>query len=140
MLLRYPCNSFTFISPLELAIPPDLRAELNRAAVTWRETDSAGLRDALRAADVVYWTRTQKERLSPELLAAHAAGKGDDYRIGPREIAIMPEHARLFHPLPRVDEIDPVVDVDPRAAYFRQMHYGLVVRMALMEWVLGKDI
>ncbi|HET6266071.1 MAG TPA: aspartate carbamoyltransferase, partial [Acidobacteriota bacterium] len=44
----------------------------------------------------------------------------------------------LMHPLPRVNEIAVEVDSDPRAAYFRQMEYGLYVRMALLAMVLGK--
>ena len=43
----------------------------------------------------------------------------------------------VMHPLPRVDEIHPDVDRDPRAAYFRQMEYGVYVRMALLLEVLG---
>ncbi len=43
-----------------------------------------------------------------------------------------------MHPLPRVDEIDRAVDADPRAAYFRQIAYGLYVRMALLAMVLGR--
>ena len=126
LLLKYPGNSFTFVSPPELAIPADLRAEL-------------------AAADVVYWTRTQKERLSPETRhnldrpATAAGGGGNGYRLGRREVELMPAHARLLHPLPRVDEISPEVDADPRAAYFRQMRYGMLVRMAVIEWVLGRD-
>jgi aspartate carbamoyltransferase len=138
LLLRYPGNAFTFVSPPELVIPADLRNELSRAGAVWEETDSEGLHDALRSADAVYWTRTQKERLSDDLKALHQDAGA--YRIGLKEAAMMPKHARIFHPLPRVDEIGSEVDNDPRAAYFRQMHYGLVVRMALMEWVLGKDI
>ena len=45
----------------------------------------------------------------------------------------------VLHPLPRIDEIDPEVDSDPRAAYFRQMKYGLYVRMALLLNILGKS-
>ncbi len=44
----------------------------------------------------------------------------------------------IMHPLPRVDEITPEVDSDPRAAYFRQMQYGMYVRMSLLAMVLGK--
>jgi carbamoyl-phosphate synthase/aspartate carbamoyltransferase len=45
-----------------------------------------------------------------------------------------------MHPLPRVYEIDPEVDFDQRAAYFRQMKYGLYVRMALLALVMGKSV
>ena len=144
LLLKYPGNSFTFVSPPELAIPADLRAELAAAGAPTRETAAAGLDEALRSADVVYWTRTQKERLSAETRhsldrPAAAAGGGNGYRLGRREVELMPAHARLLHPLPRVDEISPEVDADPRAAYFRQMRYGMLVRMAVIEWVLGRD-
>ena len=43
----------------------------------------------------------------------------------------------ILHPLPRVNEIAVEVDDDPRAAYFRQMKYGMYVRMALIASVLG---
>jgi aspartate carbamoyltransferase catalytic subunit len=42
-----------------------------------------------------------------------------------------------MHPLPRVDEISPEVDTDPRAAYFRQARNGLYIRMALLDMVLS---
>jgi aspartate carbamoyltransferase catalytic subunit len=48
------------------------------------------------------------------------------------------ERMIVMHPLPRVGEISMEVDDDPRAAYFRQMEYGLYVRMALLAMVLGK--
>ena len=48
------------------------------------------------------------------------------------------ERMIVMHPLPRVGEIDMEVDNDPRAAYFRQMEYGMFVRMALLALVLGK--
>lgn len=48
------------------------------------------------------------------------------------------QHMRIMHPLPRVDEISSEVDTDPRAAYFRQMEYGVYVRMALLALVMGK--
>jgi len=48
------------------------------------------------------------------------------------------ERMIIMHPLPRVNEISMEVDKDPRAAYFRQMEYGLYVRMALLAMVLGK--
>lgn len=43
----------------------------------------------------------------------------------------------VMHPLPRVDEISPEFDSDPRAAYFRQAEYGMYVRMALLSMVAG---
>ncbi|CAM9907368.1 unnamed protein product [Laminaria digitata] len=46
--------------------------------------------------------------------------------------------AVLMHPLPRVGEIAEDCDLDPRAAYFRQMQNGMFVRMALLALLFGK--
>ena len=44
----------------------------------------------------------------------------------------------VMHPLPRLGEISPTFDTDPRAAYFRQMECGMYVRMSLLALILGK--
>src|SRR5438105_4628197 len=85
-------------------------------------------------ADVVYQTRIQKERFTdPE---AYQAVKGV-YRIDKGSLELMRKYAVLMHPLPRVDEIAPEVDADPRAAYFRQARNGLQIRMALLDRLLS---
>jgi aspartate carbamoyltransferase catalytic subunit len=45
-----------------------------------------------------------------------------------------------MHPLPRVVEIDPAVDADPRAAYFRQARNGVYIRMALLDGLLNRRV
>jgi aspartate carbamoyltransferase catalytic subunit len=50
----------------------------------------------------------------------------------------MPESAIIMHPLPRVDEIPPEVDEDPRAHYFQQAKNGLFIRMALLYLLLNR--
>jgi aspartate carbamoyltransferase catalytic subunit len=55
-------------------------------------------------------------------------------------LASMKPDSIIMHPLPRVDEIAPEVDADPRAAYFRQAQNGLYIRMALLAACLGKDV
>ena len=62
----------------------------------------------------------------------------DAYVITPETMQRAKPKMALMHPLPRVGEISPDVDKDPRAAYFREMEYGLFVRMALLAMVLGK--
>lgn len=119
-----------FISPPELRIGADITAYLDRHTVLFRE--AASLFPALAEADVVYWTRVQKERMAPETYAATA----DRFAIGASELARMRSDAIILHPLPRVGEIATEVDADPRAAYFRQTENGLFLRMALLEWVL----
>ena len=88
----------------------------------------------LPEVDVVYMTRIQKERFAdPE---AYNAVKGV-YRIDGRAMQKMRKYAILMHPLPRVDEISPEVDADPRSAYFRQARNGLHIRMALLDRILA---
>ncbi|HLU36098.1 MAG TPA: aspartate carbamoyltransferase, partial [Thermomicrobiales bacterium] len=79
----------------------------------------------------------QRERFAtPE---EYASAKGI-YIITPENMQALPEHAIVMHPLPRVDEIHPDVDRDPRAAYFRQAHNGVFVRMALLHQLLGSEV
>jgi len=100
--------------------------------VPWRESED--LDAVLPEVDVVYQTRIQKERFADE--TSYRAVKGI-YVIGLEALARMRAHAILMHPLPRLDEIDPAVDSDPRAAYFRQARNGVQVRMALLDTVLS---
>jgi aspartate carbamoyltransferase catalytic subunit len=93
--------------------------------------------DLARAAgqsDVVYVTRVQKERFPSD--DAYQAARGT-YRFTAESLAMMKRDAIVMHPLPRVDEVDPAVDVDPRAAYFRQARNGVYLRMALLDILLG---
>jgi aspartate carbamoyltransferase catalytic subunit len=83
---------------------------------------------------VVYLTRVQKERFPN--IADYEAARGS-YRFGPQHLDALREDAIVMHPLPRVDEIDPSVDADPRAVYFRQARNGVYVRMALLDGLLG---
>ena len=89
----------------------------------------------LAETDVLYVTRVQKERF--EDLTVYESVKGA-FVITPETMKSAKSQMVLMHPLPRVGEISYEVDSDPRAAYFRQMEYGLYVRMALLAMVLGK--
>lgn len=121
------------VSPPELRLPEALREELQQAGL--RFTEDTGLDGALPDTDVLYVTRVQKERFtSPE---AYDAVK-DTYVISPETLRRAKPRMIVMHPLPRVGEITMDVDDDPRAAYFRQMEYGLYVRMALLAMVLGR--
>ena len=89
--------------------------------------------EALARADVVYQTRTQKERHTTGKEPAHKPVKDKHFVIGQKELGILKQDAIIMHPLPRVSEIETIVDADPRAAYFRQAENGLYVRMALLD-------
>ncbi|MBE3117142.1 MAG: aspartate carbamoyltransferase, partial [Candidatus Atribacteria bacterium] len=99
------------------------------------QTEYTSLDQPLPATDVLYVTRVQKERFTDE--AVYESVKGA-YVIDPKVMKAARERMIVMHPLPRVGEISPEFDDDPRAAYFRQMEYGLYVRMALLAMVLGK--
>ncbi len=121
-----------FVAPPQVAMGEDLKTHLDENGVPWVETQD--LNAALPEVDVVYMTRIQKERFAdPE---AYNAVKGV-YRMDREAAALMRKYAILMHPLPRVDEIAPEVDDDPRAAYFRQARNGLHVRMALLDRLLS---
>lgn len=122
-----------YVSPDILRMPPELVAQLNAKGL--RQDAYSQLEPVLAQTDVLYVTRVQKERF--ENLDDYEAVKGA-YVITPGTMQQARPKMALMHPLPRVGEISPDVDDDPRAAYFRQMEYGMYVRMALLAMVLGK--
>ena len=131
LLSKFKDVKVWFVAPPQVAMRDDLKAHLDEHHVPWVETED--LDSVLPDVDVVYMTRIQKERFAdPEV---YNAVKGV-YRIDGAALARMRKYAILMHPLPRVDEIAPEVDADPRAAYFRQARNGLHIRMALLDRLL----
>ncbi|MBF8282636.1 MAG: pyrB [Anaerolineales bacterium] len=122
-----------YVSPDILRMPADLMAQLAEKGLP--QAEHSTLDGVLPETDVLYVTRVQKERF--ENLDEYESVK-NAYIISPETMACAKPKMALMHPLPRVGEISPGVDSDPRAAYFRQMEYGLYVRMALLAMVLGK--
>ena len=122
-----------YVAPDILRMPAEQIDELKAKGV--EQTEYTTLDQPLPATDVLYVTRVQKERFTDE--AVYESVKGA-YVIDPKVMKAAREHMIVMHPLPRVGEISPEFDDDPRAAYFRQMEYGLYVRMALLAMVLGK--
>ena len=131
LLSKFRDIKLWFVAPPQVAMRDDLKAHLNERNVPWVEMPD--LDAVLPQVDVVYQTRIQKERFAD--LESYQAVKGI-YRIDRHALDLMQKHAIVMHPLPRVDEIDPAVDEDPRAAYFRQARNGLQVRMALLDSVV----
>jgi len=122
-----------YVSPQVLRMPAELVTELKEKGLPQSEHDTLG--PALSATDVLYVTRVQKERF--ESLEEYEKVKGA-YVITPETLRDAKDRMIVMHPLPRVGEISMDLDADPRAAYFRQMEYGLYIRMALLAMVLGK--
>ena len=132
LLSKYRDVRVWFVAPQAVAMRQDIKDHLDEHRVEWSETED--LESILGKVDVVYQTRIQKERFSDP--AAYQAVKGV-YRVTPATMERLGPQAIVMHPLPRVDEIDPAVDADPRAAYFRQARNGLYIRMALLDMVLS---
>ncbi len=122
-----------YVSPEILRMPPELVQELREKGVS--QSEHTTLEEVLPETDVLYVTRVQKERFeNPE---EYEKVKGS-YIITQETMKAAKDEMIIMHPLPRVGEISMELDEDPRAAYFRQMEYGLYVRMALLAMVLGK--
>jgi aspartate carbamoyltransferase len=122
-----------YVAPEILRMPPALIEELKQRGMPQKE--SQDLESVLADTDVLYVTRVQKERFEDP--SQYDTVK-EAFVITPELMSRAKKQMVLMHPLPRVTEIAMEVDDDPRAAYFRQMEYGLYVRMALLAMVLGK--
>lgn len=122
-----------YVAPDLLMMPDEIQQELRETGVQQAMFDT--LTPVIADTDVLYVTRVQKERFEDP--TQHEALKGS-YNVTTETMAQTKDKMIVMHPLPRVWEIDMAVDDDPRAAYFRQMEYGLYTRMALLALVLGK--
>ncbi|KAK9447292.1 uncharacterized protein V1518DRAFT_421853 [Limtongia smithiae] len=134
-LLQYYSVKIQLVSPPQLALPAEYRDELERAGMLVLET-SEFLPEVVAKTDVLYCTRVQKERFAD--LAEFEQLK-DTYIVDSNALKHAKKHMSVMHPLPRNNEISEEIDFDPRSAYFRQMRYGLFVRMALLALVMGTD-
>jgi aspartate carbamoyltransferase catalytic subunit len=119
------------LSPKGLELPANLVRELRDRGMELIEHER--LEEVVSTIDVLYVTRIQRERF-PD--AASYFNVASSYRITPEILAGARKHAIVLHPLPRVDEIDPLVDRCPQAKYFEQSQNGVPVRMAMLQKVL----
>ncbi|MCI6798662.1 MAG: aspartate carbamoyltransferase [Spirochaetia bacterium] len=132
-MCRYPKNKFIFISPKELSIPDYMKENILKPHnVEYIEAER--LEDVIGDLDVLYMTRVQKERFFNEQDYIRLK---DSYILDREKMKLAKNDMIVLHPLPRVNEIQPDVDDDPRAAYFKQVKYGMYARMALIAKVTG---
>lgn len=135
-LVRYEGISFVFISPEELRIPGYIREDvLDEKGVPYKEVER--LEDVIGGLDLLYMTRVQRERFFNE---EDYVRLKDFYILDKAKMALAGPDMLVLHPLPRVNEISVEVDSDPRAAYFKQVQYGLYVRMALILTLLEVSV
>lgn len=131
-LVRYPNIKFVLISPEELRLPSYIRKDvLDKQNVPYKEV--VRMEEALPELDLLYMTRVQKERFFNE---DDYVRMKDFYILDAKKMELAPKDMLVLHPLPRVNEISVEVDKDPRAAYFKQVQYGVYVRMALILTLL----
>ncbi|RCI03295.1 hypothetical protein CU098_003521, partial [Rhizopus stolonifer] len=131
-LLSYYQVTINYVCPESLSMPKDVVEAIEAAGI--KQNFYSSLDEVIGTTDVLYMTRIQKERFDTE----------DDYLrvkdafiLNNNVLSKAKSQMIVMHPLPRVNEIEPEVDFDQRAAYFRQMRYGLYVRMALLALVMG---
>lgn len=131
-LVRYPGIRFIFISPEELRVPDYITEMLKSQNIPYEET--IRLEDSIKELDLLYMTRVQKERFFNE---EDYVRLKDFYILNKEKLELAKPDMLVLHPLPRVNEISVEIDDDPRAAYFKQVQYGVYVRMALILTLLG---
>lgn len=129
LLSQYKVELY-LLSPKKLELPGNYLKELDEKSIPYTVLNEWG--NALGEVDVLYMTRVQKERF--KLIEDYQAVK-DDFILTPALVKTMKKDAIILHPLPRVNEIDPAIDNDPRAQYFQQVKNGLFLRMALLDLI-----
>jgi len=135
-LVRYTGIKFILISPEELRLPGYIRDDvLKQKNIPYQEV--VRLEEALPELDILYMTRVQKERFFNE---DDYVRMKDFYILDKKKMKLAADNMLVLHPLPRVNEISVEVDSDPRAAYFRQVQYGVYVRMALILTLLNIQV
>ncbi len=133
-LARYKDVKVVLIAPEALKLPDYIRRDVcDKMKIDYREVET--MEEVMPELDILYMTRVQKERFLDEDEFDRVK---DSFRLDCEKLSQAKSRMAVLHPLPRVNEILPEVDADPRAAYFRQVENGKFVRMALivklLEW------
>ncbi|MBO6132707.1 MAG: aspartate carbamoyltransferase [Lachnospiraceae bacterium] len=132
-LVRYKGIHFVFISPEELRLPSYVRENLEALEnVEFKEVSK--LEDVIGELDILYMTRVQRERFFNE---EDYVRLKDFYVLDRKKMRLASPDMLVMHPLPRVNEISTEIDSDPRAVYFKQVKYGMHIRMALILKLLN---
>lgn len=133
LLGKYKNIHIYFVSPFELRVGTDIKEYLNKHKIPYSETED--LETVISKVDVLYQTRIQKERFKSE--SEYNKFKGC-YQLSLKSVSEMKKKSIIMHPLPRIDEILTEVDASPKAVYFKQAKYGLLIRMALLKTVIKR--
>ncbi|KAJ5479997.1 hypothetical protein N7530_005506 [Penicillium desertorum] len=132
-LLQFYDVRIQLVAPKALALPEDVRQQIIASGQLVVESEEL-TPEIVASSDILYSTRVQKERFTD--LSEYERLK-NTFVIDNALLKHAKSHMVVMHPLPRNAEISEEVDFDQRAAYFRQMRYGLYCRMALLALVLA---
>lgn len=132
LLTRVNGCRIVMVTPPGIEMADDVLDALRTSGVAYEVQND--LSEVIGSVDVVYMTRVQKERFPSEREYLAVQGR---YQLEPDLLRKMRSNAVIMHPLPRVGEIHPQIDADPRAAYFRQARNGVFIRMALLDQLLN---
>lgn len=136
---HYSNNRVVLLSPdvPRVMMPRRILNYFEHKGMAWRRENEWSPR-LIRSADIVYMTRVQEERFKGDpVLHMEVVEQANQLNLTPELVASMKPSTIIMHPLPRLAEIPPEIDHDPRAKYFEQARNGLYVRMALLLWLLG---
>ena len=134
-MLRYDNVKFVLISPNELKVPEYIIENIEKAGAEYKEVTK--LEDVISELDILYMTRVQRERFFNE---EDYIRLKDSFILDKKKMSMAKDDMLVLHPLPRVNEISVEVDKDPRAVYFKQVQYGVYVRMALILKLLEVEV
>lgn len=132
-LMKFGVTNFTFVAPESLALPDYFKPDDDKYSFY----ETASLEDVIPNCDILYMTRIQKERF-PDVLEYEKVK--DSYVIDAKLLENAPQHLKVLHPLPRVNEIANDVDNTAHAGYFPQARNGLIMRQAILLKLLGVQI
>lgn len=134
VLSLFPKISFIYVTPNGLEMPEKIKTSVKAFEI--EQVEKECLKEALQVSDVVYMTRIQKERFTTEEEYKNIM-KTNNYIIDENMMRHAKDKMILMHPLPRLNEISPSVDKDPRAVYFEQVKNGVYMRMAILDDILN---
>jgi aspartate carbamoyltransferase len=135
LLLLYDNIQFIYVCPPGLEMPGDIVDKITNMGIT--QITNMDLHEAIGITDVLYMTRIQKERFDNiDEYNNILQSQSTTYQLSTEILVLAKPKMIIMHPLPRNNEIPTEIDSDPRAVYFKQMQYGLYMRMALLDWII----
>lgn len=136
LLVRFPKLRFNYISPASLEMPADLVDYVSQFN-QYDQNKINCIKDAIEITDVLYMTRIQRERFESEDAYRAVMAESELYCLTSELMEDAKEKMIIMHPLPRLEEIPPEIDLDERAVYFKQVENGLYMRMAILHKIFS---